>query len=138
MSRKDQKKQTIEKYIDIRSSIYDAITYSSKKLFTSLNTEKHDTVNHLSDLLNMREKANFFKNFQEIISSKIPGCSSTEMKTYIRNNNENKYHNCLQSQKEALMELVDNTHQSTYSIVDIEGGILGCDGAYNNGVCHPE
>ena len=93
------------------------------------------------DSLNHREYDVFAEGFQEIIGmvgAKIPGCSTQEMGVYMKNANSDAYFNCLELQKNALIELADDVIRPVTTILDTEDGIIVCNGLYLDGICYPE
>ncbi len=137
MSREDKIKKLVAQYIDVREKVYHSITTEGLSSNSrSLNQEKKGLEKTILDSLNHREYDVFAKGFQEIIGmsgSRIPGCSTQEMGVYLKNSNSVAYLNCLNLQKNALIELVDEVVRPLVTIVDAEDGIIVC-----NGICHPE
>ena len=142
MSKQDNIKELIKKYMDARVAIYDSIQKQGTSSATeTLNQKKKDLSQEILDSVNDREYNAFAKGFQEaigMVGSKIPGCSTKEMGTYLKNANGDTYFNCLLLQENALIELVDNVIRPRVTLVDAEDGIIVCNGLYHDGICHPE
>ena len=142
MSRKDEIKELVGRYVDTRVSIYHSIQKEGLSTSTQvLNQEKKELNKKIFDLVNDREFEVFTKGFQQaigMVDSKISGCSTHEMGIYIKNANSATYFNCLNLQKNALIKLVDDIVHPIVTLVDMEDGIIICSGIYHDGVCHSE
>lgn len=137
MARKEKIKSFINEYIDIRKSVYAAIQGRNGPLLDELKQSKQLATNKMADFLSIREYKAFLNSFQEIVKDKVPECSSEEMGVYLRNGSQ-KYFDCLNQQQAALEELAEQLIHPTVTILDLEDGIMSCNGVFVDGSCYPD